>query len=681
MITIDMETKSYADLKKVGAWRYSEDPSTDIICICWGIDDRPIQEWWPGHPKGDVPADLHAALNNNHTVEAHNVAFERSIWQNVLAFKYGWPLPKNDQWRDTMAIACYLALPAALDGLSRALGYGPKDPRGTRLISKYSKLHLKTATPEIPPEALAEFVEYCKDDVRREQAIGDELGNLPERELAIFLLSQRVNMRGIHLDQKGIAVATSVVDQRSESLTEEFFALTSLKPTQRDKVMAWCANAGIELENLQATYLEDLLAGELPDLPLLRELPQGRVRRALDIRLRINKASTKKLDAMARQCGRDGRARFQTRYHGAVTGRETGSGFHPLNLNRGFEDMDPEQLVQDIMHDDAAWLDLVYGDAMNAVAKAARYWITAQEGSRLVVGDYSSIEAVILACLAGEQWKIDAFRDGVKIYEHMADKIHGLPSGTVTKATHPAERHDGKTGELAFGYQGALGAWLKFDSSGRHSDERIIEICKAWRAEHPAIVAFWRDLESAAIQAVRNPHHQYCAGPIIFEMQDEWLTMLLPNDKRLWYREPQLRATMPQWHQPAEKEECAAGTCGCQPRAQVTYMAQKTGQWQRVHSYGGKWAENATQAMSREILEAAKLRLSARYDPPLIASGYLRPGESSLILSVYDEPIAEVPEDFSSVEEFKEIMLESPGEWADEWPINANVWSGVRYRK
>ena len=669
MITIDFETKSYCDLKKSGAWSYSEHPTTDVICACWGIDNEPIQEWWPSKYEKtkrdrdigiEMPRDLYVAIRDGHTVEAHNVAFERSIWENVLAEKYGWILPADDKWRDLMAVACYLSLPPALDRLSRVLGYGPKNKFHQQFITKYSKLHLKTAKTVIPEDDFVKIVAECVDDVQREQSIGDELGDLPPQELKVFLLEQEIGMRGLYLDQEGIDAATVVVEQRERELAYQFVQLTGLKPTQRDKIMAWCANEGVELENLQADYLKELLEDG--------DLPSGSVRDALSIRLRINKASTKKLDAMSRQRGTDGRARFQTRYHGAVTGRETGSGFQPLNLTRGFDGMEPEQLVRDIMHKDASWLDMIYGDAMDAVAKASRYWITAQEGNRLLVADYASVEAVILACLAGEQWKIDAFRDGVKIYEHMADKIHGLPSGTVTKASHPAERQDGKIGELAFGYQGALGAWLKFDSSGRHSDDRIIEICKAWRAAHPATVDFWRRLNKAAILAVREPDHDFGAGQIAFKMQDEWLTMILPNGKRLWYRDPQLRLTMPQWHQPATKERCGAGTCDCKPRPQVTYMAQKTGQWQRVHSYGGKWAENATQAVSREILVAAKKRVAA--------AGY------PIVLSVYDEIVCEVPHGQGSPEELKEIMEEPPGEWTQSWPITVGKpWEGERYRK
>jgi len=122
MVTIDFETKSYADLKKVGAWAYSEDPTTDVICACWGIDDGPIQEWWPVSPTlAKPPSDLMCAMVQGHTIEAHNVAFERSIWENVLAPRYGWDLPHHSKWRDLMAVACYLALPARVTVHGHAL--------------------------------------------------------------------------------------------------------------------------------------------------------------------------------------------------------------------------------------------------------------------------------------------------------------------------------------------------------------------------------------------------------------------------------------------------------------------------------------------------------------------------------------------------------------------------------
>lgn len=586
-ITFDFETKSYADLKKVGAWAYSEHPTTDVICACWGEYEDEIEEWWPGkNATNDCLKSLVKAIEKGELFEAHNAPFEISIWRNIMARKYGWPEPLVENWRDTMAVACYYALPAALDRLAHVLGFEGKDPAGGRLITKYSKLYLKTAKTVIPPEDLRRSVGYCRQDVRIVQSVSDFMGDLPEDELVMYQLDKQINLRGLYLDQDGIDAASGIVDQRAAILTKEFRTLTGYNPGQQARLLEWFAEQGVQLENMQADYLRELLDDGA--------ISRGIARRALEIRLAVNKASTKKLDAMSRQRGANGRARFQTRYHGAVTGRSTGSGFQPLNLNRGFGGMDPTQLTRDIMYGDAAYLDALYGDATDAVAKASRYWIQAQPGNKIMAGDYVSVEAVLLACLAGEQWKIDAFAKGVKIYEFMADKIYGLEPGTVTKATHPVERQDGKTGELAFGYQGALGAWLNFDSSGRHTDERIIEICKAWRAEHPQTVALWAGLQSAAIAAVstREPQSFTPAGrgyrAITFEVVDEWLTMVLPNGKRLWYWKPELRMKMPQWHQPTSKTKCAAGTCDCQPRLQLCYKAQKEGQWRTIYTYGGK---------------------------------------------------------------------------------------------
>lgn len=661
---IDFETKSYCDLKQTGAWVYSLHPSTEIICLSFrirapGCKSSVTRTWVPGREPllGSIVQGIKAGWE----VEAHNYAFEFGIWENIMVPRYGAPPIAPEQWRDTMAVASYYAMPAALDALCRALGWEGKDPEGSRLITKYSKLNLKTAKTEIPPEDLEKFIKYCERDVVLEEAVSDYLGDLPERELEYFILDCEINQRGLYLDEAGITTAAKIVDQRSEELTERFRKLTGLNPTQTTKLIPWFAEQGLALDNMQADYIEDLIEEG--------EIPSGPAREALEIRLKINKASTKKLDAMLRHRDpRDGRAKFQSRYHGAATGRDTGSGFQPLNLVRSWEDVDPDDLVRDVMYGNAAWLDCIYGDAMEAVSKAGRHWIKAEPGNKLIAGDFVSIEAVILAVLAGEQWKVEAFRSGAKIYELMADKIYGLAPGTVTKKTHPTERQDGKTGELAFGYQGNLGAWLKFDNSGRHTDERIKEICKTWRGEHPNIVALWAGLEEAAFAAVAKPGNLYTYREAGFEIVDEWLTMILPNGKRLWYRDPELRMGMPQWHQPAVKEDCAAGACRCEPRAQLTYKARKEGQWKRVNTYGGKLTENYVQGTAREYLmpsvEAAE------------NAGY------SVILKVYDEVVAEVPKDFGSVKEFEALLADAPGrEWAEGWPIRVDAWEGKVYRK
>lgn len=676
MITGDFETKSYADLKKVGAWVYSEDATTEIICFCYGIDDQPIQSWWPGKPGvklvQGMPADLYMAIMLGHHFEAHNVSFERSIWTNIMMKRFGWVEILPHQWRDTAAVARYYGLPAGLDKLAHALGYEGKDPAGSKLITKYCKLHLKTAKTVIPPEDFEKFVAYCIKDVEIEQSISDYLGDLPDREIPVFLLDQEMNLRGLRLDQEGIENATAVVEERSEELNAKFEELVGIAPTKIAKCMEWFREQGLDEE-----VLPDLRADTIDELLEEGRLGQCPARKALELRREVAKASTKKLATMARQSGKDGRARYQQIYHGAGTGRNTGTGFQPLNLNRGYDaektGYTPEQVVRDIGYRNPAFLDALYGDAMDCVAKASRHWIMADDGKIIRSGDFVSVEAVILACLAGEEWKVQAFREKKAIYALAACNIHGIDIAEAEKgdkyfkANYGDQRQDGKTGELAFGYQGALNAWLKFDSSGRHSDEAIIGFVRGWRRGHPMTTLFWRKMEECAIAAVDNPGSVQSYRQIGFQTVDEWLTMILPDGKRLWYFKPELRMGMPPWHKPKANPDCAEGTCDCQPRPFLTYMAWKFGQWRRVSTYGGKLTENAVQATSRQALVPATLALKE--------AGY------NLIMTVYDEIVTEDDEGFGSIEEFTEIMRRCPGKWAEGWPINVDVWQGRRYKK
>lgn len=657
MLTIDCETKSEADLLKVGAWAYSEHPTTEVICVCWGVGSQPIQEWWPGkNPTDDIPPDLAEAIAIGTLIEAHNVAFEYSIWANILHKRYGWPMPTIKQLRDTMATACYFALPAGLDELLKVLGYPGKNPDGKRLISKYSKLHLKTAKREIPPEDFRKFVEYCKDDVRGEQSVSDDLGDLPQIEMDNFHLDLEMNIAGIRLDKPSLEVARMIADQRSAKLAEKFKLITGLVPGANVAFKHWLGAHGVVVDSVGADILEDVL----------KVIGPGPAREAIDLKLQVGKASLKKLDAMLRQSGKDGRARFQTRYHGAATGRPTGSGFQVLNMTKNDEDADPVEVMEDINYGNADWLDLKYGDAMQIISKSMRHFIKVDDGKKLTAGDYSSIEAIVLACLAREEWKIEAFKNGVEIYSLTADKIYKLAPGTVTKKTHPKERQDGKIGELAFGYEGGVGAWLNFDNSGRHTEEGINKIKDGWRAEHPQTKKFWRGLSDASIEAVLFPGKETGYNDIAFQTVDEWLTMILPDGKRIWYRDPEVRSMRPHWHSPETRVECAVGECECGFLPHLTYKAQKFGQWRRVGTYGGKLTENACQAVSRQILYPALKRIRA--------AGY-RP-----ILSVYDEIVSEDPLDFGSDAEFKGLMEIRP-DFCKSWPIKAEVWSGGRYKK
>lgn len=710
----DFETRSEADLKKVGAWAYSEHPSTEVICACWARDEGAVDAWAnpdiykdtrvergsiPGvrlveqdawEPDGllyDIARSDMVLGDRVTTYEAFNTAFEYSIWLNVCHKRYGWPMPDARQFRDTQAVACYYALPADLEGLCRVLGLPGKDKEGDRLINRYSKLHNKTAKREIPPEDLRAWLKYCGQDVEQQRRAAYTLGELPEEELEIFLHSFEMGIRGLALDAEGIAVAGEVVDKRAAELEGWFRELTGLNPGQVQAIREW-ANKRLypPLPDLQAGTLEEALdEGRVGDEPLTYIEPQAR--EALELRQQYARASTRKLDAMLRQRGSDGRAHFQIRYHGAATGRPTASGFQALNLARSWEDVDPEDLVRDISYGSPRWLDLIYGDAMEAVGKASRHWIVPGEGCRILAGDFSQIEAVVNACLAGEEWKVQLFRDKRDPYCAFASRALGhvvLPKGHPDRTAQDAlDRQEiGKPGELSLGYQGALGAWRKTEKKakgytarkraaarGREIDDAtIIKYVRDWRGLHPNIVEQWAALEDAALEAVQYPGRVTgWRDQELFERVDGWLTMILPDGKRLWYWAPQVRMAWPQWHQPTEREECAALECDCRKRPQVTYQARKEGRWRRVHSYGGKWCENRVQATARQIMAAAELRLRD--------AGY------RIVLDPYDEPVCDMPIGQGSVGELEEIMSVPAGAWCANWPVRAEAWEGYRYKK
>src|SRR3990167_1149779 len=221
-LTLDFETRSEANLLKVGPWAYSEHPSTEIICACWQLDGQSVGAWANPAVLTEYVATEPRLIDMAHDpaikFEAHNTGFEYSIWMNVGVARYGWPVVPVDRWRDTMAVACYYALPAALDPLCRVLGLPGKNPEGKRLIDRYSKLHSKTARRDIPPEDQHAWWLYCGQDVEQEVRVAELLGELPEQEELFYQHDFAVAVRGLNLDLAGISRARVVVDKRSGEL-------------------------------------------------------------------------------------------------------------------------------------------------------------------------------------------------------------------------------------------------------------------------------------------------------------------------------------------------------------------------------------------------------------------------------------------------------------------------------
>lgn len=619
-------------------------------------------------------------------IEAHNAMFELAIWYNILHKRSGLPMPTR--WRDTMAVCAYRSLPMKLDLVGTVLDLDvQKDARGKQLIKlltqpqKKPKLPVEKLTKKGVPTAtyvrqlekyqawkewiededlMVEFGEYCKTDTKTERALRKRVGFLPVAEQEVWALDMIINKRGVAVDVEGIKAAISLMDNLEEHGTATLKHITNEKVTsggEIDKILAFCAEHDEHLPDLTADTVEEWL--ERRDLPEV-------VRKVLELRQLLSKASAKKLQRMLDWMCEDGRIRGMLQYHGSGTGRWAGRGPQPQNFPRGDEEilkLGMEVLMDAIKLADINALGMFYGDdkIADAVASSLRGMFIAGPGKDFIVGDLSAIEARVAAWVSGEQWKLDAFAaidrgEGYKgsadIYLATASGVYGYPC--LTKETHKAERQTGKTCELAFGYQGGVGAWRKFDSSDKWTDEEIQEKKHAWRDAHPNLVEFWYEIEKAAVACVKHgrpTHYRTIGFEMVHDAAGRWLTIILPNKRRLWYFSPRLFTND-------------------KGRLQLEYAGRdnkKAGVWNwHVRTYGGMLTENIVQAISRDIMVEGMFRLER--------AGYW------IVLTVHDEIVSEVDIGFGSEEEFEAIMAQCP-KWTPGLPLAVGTFRKRRYEK
>jgi DNA polymerase len=679
---VDFETRSYRNVKDVGAWRYAEDETTEILCMAYKFDNEKTMLWAPGLPFPQAIIN-HAATNG--LFEAHNVQFERAIWKYVIEPAYGVPVPKK--WVDSMAVCAYRGLPLKLEKVGKALNLSiQKDQRGKYLLQTLSvpKWGTKSDPDRIYREDLdlmEELYDYCIQDVDTERQLSKTVGDLPTSEHRLWILDQIINQRGVKIHIEAVNAAIKIVSAVEAGLNEELAALTDnqvTSVTQRDRLLSWLRSRGLtHLDNIKKDTITDFLS------PLVNKFIDDvdpDAIRVMRIRQILAKSSVGKLSKMLETVSIfDDRIRGMLQYHGAGTGRWAGRGAQPHNLPRGsLEDYcdrlgldGPECMellistilgahknIQDAIGD----IEFLFGDVMEAIVTAIRGMFIAEDDKCFMVSDFAAIEAVVLAWLAGETWKLEAFEKinrGEKyegaddIYCATASKIF---QRTISKKENKTERQVGKTCELAFGYQGAIGAWRNFDRSDKYTDEEVDTFKTQWRSRHPATVRLWYGLQEVAIKTVRtgNPHRH---GRIVFAIEKDvagtWLVCILPNGRKIWYYEPVV------------EEVFKYGKM----RDELSYMGRdnkRGGTWGRVRSYGGMLTENVVQAISRDLMAEAMIRVEN--------AGY------PIILTVHDEIIAEVLKLFGSLEEFEGLMSIVPP-WAEGCPVGVAGEVVTRYMK
>jgi DNA polymerase len=638
LLHLDLETWSETPIGH-GTSRYAE--GSEVLLSAFALDDDPVEvvEGWP--------RALTSLVDSADRIVVHGARFERTILKHQ-----GVTLPV-EKTHCTMAQARSVGLPGALGTLCDILGVPvdkAKDKQGRQLINLFCKPLPKNrkerrATRHTHPVEWQRFVDYAGLDVEAMREVYKRLPvwNYQGAERELWELDQRINERGfaIDLDLARAAITAVAAEQkrlgkRTQELTDDAVQSTN----QRDELLKHLLEeCGVTLPDMQKGTLERRLNDEmLPDAA--REL--------IAIRLEASSTSVAKYQALVNATSSDGRLRGALEFCGAArTGRWSGRLFQPQNLPRPKHDNDEIEATIDALKSGTA--DMLYEDVIARCSSAIRGAIIAPEGKKLIVADLANIEGRVLAWLAGEQWKLDAFRAydegrGPDLYLVTAAQILGKRVEQVTK---DERQSTGKVPELACGFGGAVGAFESMAQLyGLDIDEQgALRIVRAWRARHPETVQLWWNLEAKVKDAILNPGVTLTYDRLKVRRDGNWLRMILPSGRALCYPSPRLQY------------------------GEITYngIDQYTRRWQPLKTYGGKLVENATQAVARDVLADAMMRAEQ--------AGY------SVVLSVHDELICETPDsDEFTAEGLVRIMTTNPP-WADGLPLAAEGEEMRRYRK
>ncbi|CAB4144186.1 bifunctional 3'-5' exonuclease/DNA polymerase [uncultured Caudovirales phage] len=638
---LDLETFSSVPITH-GTHAYAE--KSEVLLVAYAFDEEAVQVM--DLTAGGSLDNVQMLIDSADTVVIHNSAFDRTVLRHHNVYI------SVDKVHDTMVQAMAHSLPGSLGQLCDILKVPTdkaKDKAGKRLIHLFTKplgknRILDRATSATHPDEWAEFVEYARLDVEAMRSVYTALPvwNLTASERSLWLLDQRINDRGVAVDRELATAALRAAQRAGRALAAEISDLTGgavANTTQRGKTLDHLRSIGLETEDLKKGTVKALLAGTDISPP---------VRAMLEVRLQAAATSPAKYRTLLQATSADGRLRGTLQFCGATrTGRWGGRLFQPQNLPR------PTLNQKDIDFGVAAMKadieDVLFSNVMELCTSAVRGCLIAPEDKKLVIADLSNIEGRMLAFLAGEQWKLDAFRDfdkgiGHDIYKLAYAKSFNIKPEDVTKD----QRQLGKVQELALGYQGGLGAFSTMAAlyGVNLSEETINSLVTAWRKAHPKTKNLWYNCESAAKDAVRNPGKNHKAGKLVFRADDGWLRMMLPSERYLCYPN-------------AEVDDSG----------KLTYegVNQYTRKWERLETYGGKLVENATQAASRDIL-AFGMKAAER-------EGY------EVVLHVHDELICETPDiEEYSVDKLAQMMSSGPL-WAVGLPLAAAGFETTRYRK
>lgn len=645
-LNLDFETRSIVDLKRCGVHVYARHKYTDVWCMAWAIDDMEPDIWTMGQPIPRLVLD--AVRDKDVQFRAWNAQFERTIWREIMAGRHGWPALALERWYCTMADASAMALPRALEQAAEVLHVTEqKDMAAWRLIIRMSRPRKMVNGVPIwwdDADRLAVMYDYCKQDVRTEKAIARCTRRLLPAEREIYLLDQKINDRGVLLDIPLIHGMQRITDIGLERANAE------IRAASEGAVKGVTDTAGmrsfLEVDSVKKSAIRELLEGSQPT-------PQ---RIVIEQRAEAGRSSIAKLESALKVRGHDDRARGMLMYYGANTGRWAGRTLQPHNFPRGTDVVDAQTFIPYLRKGDEEsynFIDMFY-PPIHVVSASLRGMFIAGPGNVLRVADFAGIEARVLAWIARQTDLVTAFRSGAKIYEEMAGLIYDADPASIAK--DDPRRQIGKNTVLGCGY-GLGGKTFKTTVKEQEGVDIPLDLAQravdAYRMRYPAIVTFWRDVNSAALTAVEYPGQRAEVNGCRFIVKGGYLYLVLPSGHLLCYARPKIEERMTPWNE---------------MRAVVTAesLDNYTRKWTRRAYYGGLWTENIVQSLARDLLAASMLRVEER--------GY------TTILTVHDEIVTEDAKSHGSLAEFLELMATVPA-WARGCPVAATGYEAERYRK
>lgn len=659
---IDIETYCEADIKKCGLYRYVSDPSFEILLIAWATDEgdgfgeTKLADLASGDP---FPQELLDDFkDSNVTLIAHNAAFERVSFSRYLQQHYPGQYLKPgtflspDNWICTMVMAASLTLPMALKDVGVVLRTTQqKDEEGKRLIKLFSAPCKPTKSnggrtrnlPHHLPEDWAKFKYYCIQDVNTEVDIYKRLKRfpMPDREWHHYRVNERINDRGVRIDTELVQQAITCDLLLSDAMITKAYELTGLEnPNSVSQLKTWLDERGISMDTLGKKNVTEMI-GELDKNGVDAEAMD-----MLKLRLQMAKSSVKKYQAAERCVCPDGRARGLFQFYGASrTGRYSGRNIQLQNLPQNhISTLDEARTLVKMGCFDM--VESIYGNTPDVLSQLIRTMLIPRDGCEFIVADFSAIEARVLAWEAGEQWVLDAFKNGEDLYCATASQMFHVP--VVKHGINGDLRQKGKIATLACGYGGSSGALISMGALQMGlKEEELPEIIDSWREANPKIVQYWWDVEKAAMQAFKTGGRQDI-GRISFAFSSGTLWMVLPSGRKLAYLVP-------------KQQPNRFG------RMSLTYEGVgQNHKWARQETYSGRLVENATQAIARDILAEAMARIE---DEGL-----------NIVAHVHDEVIIEAPKGKYTVEEICQLMAANP-DWCDGLPLAAAGYKGDYYFK